>query len=498
MRSILNSGVTLQVNNANTILLNYLQNTVSIAKAPIADISNFIPTTYILELYKSTTQSALQKDLVAQIKKARNAYLAAANRAQKAEALNKLNKYPEIQQLIKDGIPEADLDTSKEMEAIRQIYANEPLRFLDAQIDAANSFINSTSVQTQVASDFDSNEFQAFDVNNGDNNCQSRVFLMEIFCKQVPYDNLSPEEKLVLTLSNITSKYKKEVRDVFGILTKEVDNGNVQYGTLMLSSAKVTPQIKINTNAFYSVRDLIGMAISQISTAYMLGVANMLEDCELKQDLIPYNRKMQNSDKRKPAQQMQAPSIEAMFRLIELTGMPFAYKITRLAETILSDKNNEFKLQGVALVNNAGAIITSSDTVPTVIFELFSVNTEACKKRAVGSALENLAATSAFVDYLDELEIFGIRRLIQLCDVRLDERLQTPKTVAYNSIVLKDHSQTSRDFDKCLSGQYTIGSFRSSEGILFEPCHIYVSNTQRELAKIRILEVTNPTAGKTI
>ncbi len=496
MKSISTSEVTEQVNVANNILLNYLQTIVGTAVDTVADISPFISKAQILKLYENVAETALS-DALGKIKKAQSDYSNAQSRAGRGSAITALNKYPKLQALIKSGISAEDLDTSQEMQDLRQLYADEPLRLLEAQIAAANKFINSTEVQTQVALDFNANEFHAFDVNNGDNNCQSRIFLMEVFRRAIPYDNLTSEEKLVLTLSNITSKYKKEVRDVFGILTKEVDNGCVQYGTLKLTSTRENLKIDVKAEKFYSIRDLIGMAISEISVGYMIAVADAIDDLSLKEDLTPYNRRMKNSAKLKPVQQLQAPGIAAMFACIESTAFPLAYKITRLTGTALSNRDMEFILQGIALVGTDGVIITDGDNSPTVIFELFAVDTQESRKRTVGTTLESLASSDSFTDYLKELQTFGLNRLIHLCDVTLDMKLQYPKAVNYSNASITASSETSKSLGRSLTGTYALsGTFgssstRSMEGIVIEPCHVYVSSTQSELTKIRALEATN-------
>lgn len=474
------------VNKTPNILLNYLQIANSLGAC---DISNFLPKTQILKLYKELSDKALE-DVLVKIKKAESDFKNATKSAERGRALNSINKYPKLQELIKTG---ADLDSSQELKDLKQLYDDEPLRFLNSQILEANKFIASKEVQEQIALDFNSFNHKTFDVNNGDNNCQSRIFLMDIFSQGIPYAELTQSEQLVLSLCHITSQYKKEIRDVFGLLIKETDNhGDIKYGTSRLLSIKPASKIGLNTNAFYSVSDLISNAISQISSSYMLEVADTIGDEELKVDLEPYTRKMQSSNKVKPVQQMQAATTSAMYACITLKSLPLAYKITRLTTTSLK----EFFLQGIALVDAQCNPIAIS-TEPAVIFELYSVDTPQSRMLAKGTALEELAKTSSFDEYLLRLKDFGVQRLINLCDVKLDRSLQQ-KDFVYSSTQLNINAKESRLLDSCLSGEYANSKSRSTSGVIFAPCHVYVSTTKSEAAKIDELKKLNPSAGLTI
>jgi len=348
-------------------------------QSQIADISNAISTDQILDLYNTIVGTALQSE-IARINDVSSKYSAATTRQEKGLVLNCLNKYPKIQKAIKDN---QEIDFSE----LINIHENEGLRMLNDQIAAANRFIACTDVQQQVEQDFNSGNYKEFDVSNGDNNCQSRVLLMQFFGKGIKYADLNPQDKLVVTLANINSKFQKEIRDEFGLLIKDVDCAKVSYGKTTVPIIK--PIVKtLTAGDFYSIRDLLAQAMSTISCQFLIEEA---QDEELKIDLKPYNRPLGKNGKLLPSQQLQAPGVEAMYKFIERNSIPFNYKITRLGSTALENSSLQYNLKGITLLDINGKVVENGTKEPCMIFELFSVDTMRMRESTKGTELEALA-----------------------------------------------------------------------------------------------------------
>ncbi len=477
----------------STILLKSLQSKVSNRNLPIADIADFLPTRQILELYEAAVSEA-RIEFTRKVTQAHTDFSNAKSKADRGSAINNLGKYNEIQVLIRSGVTLEELLASTQFQKLLGVFYTEAARFLDAQIAKTNELINSREVQTKVAEDFNSYNYMAFDVNNGDNNCQSRIFLMDLFRQDVSYAELTPAEKLTLTLCHITSQLKNEIRDVFGLLLKDEDNGRVAYGSRKLSALKANPNIEIQLEKLYLISDLLGQAVSQISVDYMLAVADDLGDAALKQDLQPYARQMQHHSKTKPQQQLQAAGVEAMYRCIERNQLPFAYRITRLTSTTLASGEAGFRFQGAALVDSVGNLIEVSTDEPIIVFELYAVDTLQARTRAANTELARIAGADSFDSFLSELRNYGLQRLIVSSDILLDTVLQG-EVVVYFSPTLVDNVPRSNSLKNCLSSTYVSGRERSQEGVILAPCHIFVSTTQSEVAKITALRERCPEAG---
>jgi hypothetical protein len=243
--------------------------------------------------------------------------------------------------------------------------------------------------------------------------------------------------------------------------------------------------VEIKPEAFYRVSDLISLAISQISVDYMQSMASALEEEGLAHDLAPYARKMQHSEFSKPLQQLQAPGVILMYKCIEL-GLPFAYKLTRLVTTMLAGGRLKLFFQGSALLNSKGEIILDETNTPAVIFECYAIDTPDSRVRAKGTALEKLVNADTFDRYISELKTFGLQRLINICDIQLDRILQG-KDVEYSCESVMKNIAESKVFANCLGGTYVVDGMRTRDGIIFTPCHIYVSTVRSEAAQIMAL-----------
>ncbi|MDF3047248.1 MAG: hypothetical protein K0R73_366 [Candidatus Midichloriaceae bacterium] len=446
----------------------------------IADISNAISIDQILDLYNTIADKALQAE-IAKINEISLKYSKAITQREKGPILTALNKYPQMQKAIKEN---QEIDFSE----LISTYKKEGSQMLNSQIVAANSFIASNAVQEEVERDFNSGNYKAFDVSNGDNNCQSRVLLMQFFSRDVDYANLNPQDKLVATLAHINGKFQKEIRDEFGLLIKDVNCAKVSYGKAIIPIIK--PIAKgLKTDSFYSISDFFAQAMSNISCDFLIGVA---ESADLKADLKPYNRPLGKSGKLLPAQQLQAPGIEAMYRFIEKNSIPLNYKITRLGSTILEDSPRQYSLQGIRLLDISGKVVENPTKDPCMIFELFSVDTITARESAKGTELYSLASAGAMEEYIKELNIFGIRKLIGASDTKLDEILHGKKVVYATQ---KFNELSSSGIGNLLNLKYVEGAFRSSKGVILAPCHIYVNSTQNEFTEMQNIINSSPVSG---
>jgi hypothetical protein len=452
-------------------------------QSQIADISNVISTDQVLDLYNTIVGMALQSE-IARINEISSKYSAATTRQEKGLILNCLNKYPKILKAIRSN---QEIDFSE----LINIHENEGLRMLNDQIAAANRFIACTDVQQQVEQDFNSGNYKEFDVSNGDNNCQSRVLLMQFFGEGVEYAALNPQDKLVVTLANINSKFQREIRDEFGLLIKDVDCAKVSYGKTTVPIIK--PIVKtLTAGDFYSIKDLLAQAMSTISCQFLIEEA---QDEELKIDLKPYNRPLGKNGKLLPSQQLQAPGVEAMYKFIERNSTPFNYKITRLGSTALENSSLQYNLKGITLLDINGKVVENGTKEPCMIFELFSVDTMRMRESAKGTELEALANAATMEEYIKELNIVGIRRLIGACDVKLDKILQG-SSVKYATQCIKELSNSS--IVNLLNLQYVEDGHRSSKGIILSPCHIYLSSTQDAFSAMQNIVNSSPTSGERI
>lgn len=414
-----------------------------------------------------------------------------------AVAAGKLGKkYDSLAALVKSGRSKEEVLASPEYHELSANCATDAEQFLDAQITSINGFLCSAEVQTKVAEDFDAGNYKSFDVNHGDNNCQSRIFLMSFFQQSKPYAELDSYERLMVTLCHITCQYKREDRDIFEILVKDRDNGNVTYGKYKLSSLKADYKLNgIQPNKFYTPSDLVGQAVSIFSAGYMIAVANTLNDPLLRHDLKPYFRQTETGSKSRSAQQMQAPGILAMYRCIEHKQLPFIYRVTRVTTTTLASGEPGFKFQGAEVVDSMGNPVRTGTTEPTIVCELYSVDTPGVRKRAASTKLATVANADSFDSYLGELKSYGIQRLVQQCLVSLDNNL-LKKEVAYASPELMQDARITTSLESCLSRAYTEdGANRSWDGAVLVPCHVYVNSTQNEVAKVMALRERSPEAG---
>ena len=188
---------------------------------------------------------------------------------------------------------------------------------LVAQIKSLNDFIADATVQKEVAEDFDANNYYAFDAKPGDGLCESRAFIMGILLQEKKYEDLSAEEKLVITLSHIFSKNRVDHRNSLGVLSHSTYmNGDIRYGDIQ-----------------FPYFDLAVSAYQNISTGFLREVASFT-------DLT------------------RTASINSLMRYMDSIQEPIYYLITqlkyennkhtKLGSTIISSDCKELKLLDIS------------------------------------------------------------------------------------------------------------------------------------------------------
>ncbi len=328
---------------------------------------------------------------------------------------------------------------------------------LNSLIAKAQKFIENN--QANVARDFDSGNFRIFDPSNGDNGCESRSSLLEIMQKQVTtkYAQLSPEEKLFLTLCHALRVYKLDQRDIFGLLVYE----------------KYSEENREEL-------ELMGQAMSFISVKFMELADKVINDSKLSKELKPYQREV--NGRLLPMQTQVFPSFMTMLNYIKAIGVPLIYRITRL-ETSLSSGTITFKCQGAGLIVKipdgllfrvaSSAEENALQNKPVGIFEMFSVSTEKTRKSTIGS-LQCLAKTTTFEEYMMALRKLDLEKLILDESRDLDSR----------------HSGSKITNNSGLGGVYafkptaTSLAVRNKGGSILTPCHFYISTYNTEKAEI--------------
>lgn len=381
-------------------------------------------------------------------------------------------------------------------ESIIQLYANHnSINLLTMQLKCANLFIAQGAVQAQVSKDFNEANYTVFDPNNGDNNCESRCFLLEIFNKQtagLKYENLEPEEKLVLTLSHVLSFYKLEKRDIFDLLVYEKQNSaKISYknsataNNIKLASYNVMPKnekYKEAKDIAASAADLMANAMGEISVNFLKQFDELYNKGEFSEDLLPYQRKL--GKRLLPPQVLSLPTYFSMLNFMKVMEMPLIYKITRL-ETILSNETLVFKLQGVGFIvrmaNEEGFHTVNPQEaeelkdMPAGIFEIFSLDTEANRKQE--HVLKPLARATSFEDYISALSNMGIDMLLLAACQAVDIKLNPNKKYCASTLL-------SIESIEGLGGYYALQQgkefVRKTEGAIFSPCHFYISTYNTE------------------
>lgn len=201
-----------------------------------------------------------------------------------------------------------------------------------AQIKSLNDFIANSQVQQEVSKDFDAHNYSAFDAKPGDGLCESRTFIMGILLQEKKYEDLSAEERLVMTLSHIFSKNRIDHRNSLSVLSHSTYmNGDIRYGDIQL------PHF-----------DLAAESYKNISTEFLREVSNFT-------DLT------------------RSASIGSVIKYMDSIQTPIYYLITQL-----KFENNDHKKLGSTIISSDSKELNLSDinelgTKPMFICEVVSV-----------------------------------------------------------------------------------------------------------------------------
>lgn len=236
---------------------------------------------------------------------------------------------------IKGYIPNIVLDKFAEV----QHNQKNSLDLLTAHIAKCDKFLSSEEVQKRVELDFNSKNFSQFDPNNGDRNCEGRVFLYEIFHQNQLYEHTSSEFKLVLTICHILKNFKKLLRDDFGLIYKIVDcDTTISYEKLGSCSGNQRASLKFKSTELksspFSSAKLLGHVLNYISSSYLISHASMI-DLTLKLDLKPIAGYEDDNYKKiknipKPLQHLNGAITFTYFEILKKLQAPILFKITSL------------------------------------------------------------------------------------------------------------------------------------------------------------------------
>lgn len=396
---------------------------------------------------------------------------------------------------------------------------------LEDQVTRVNQFLNNNAVTTIVKEAYENCKFDMFDPANGDNNCQSRVFLLEILALKnttagVNYDNLPIDFKLVLTLCYVLREYKLEKSDIFGMpLGNEKANPSITFenghNKLNLQSYSKLPTSggggkgKGSSNRmeqFSNAAELLSHAISEISCNYMSKLDELLTNGAYKDDLKPYQRSISNiSPKNLPKQQYIAPAFAMTLRKIStIEGQVYAFKMTQMSCTSLAGSKS-YKCEGSALlyrkVLNGKLVVVDANNVssqePIAIFEVYSIKGDTPFATYMDEPLvAPLAKTDNFKSYMQALSDNAdlVDELIVKESIIIDQNASSKLKFA-NSELEANRSDAIR-ISNCIGKRYSKdGKFRETATSIISGCHFYISTKQIEESKITILPPSNITVG---
>ncbi len=370
---------------------------------------------------------------------------------------------------------------------------------LERQLRKLQIFIENNIVQTAVASDFDKGNFRVFDPSNGDNGCESRVSLLEIFGKKetTSYTKLTSEEKLFLTICHVLRLYKLDQRDLFGLLIYEKHNAaNLKYGdrpVVKISNANITP--KGQEGKCYTAIDLMGHAMSNISVKFMASVDDRLNGSGRSIALTPYQRIL-GEHIMLPLQLKVEASFATMLTYIRCARYPLIYRITRM-QTSLSSGIPQFSCQGIDFIvripeNGKFRNATDSEIVelgdkPSGFFEMFSVKTEK-QLESTDPELRELGNKATFQGFFAFLCSMDIEGLILKESQELDNK-HSIKAYKSSSGLGNKYASAPRSSTELAQ--------RSIKGSILTPCHFYISTLVAEKASVAKIDMLK-TVGVTV
>lgn len=342
------------------------------------------------------------------------------------------------------------------------------------QLAKVNDFIRDPGVQNQISLDFNNRNYTLFDPNFGDMLCESRCFLLEIINKNLPYSELPPTDKMVLTIAHALGQYKIDRRDKFGLIVYEQPNiDGISCGGVLLRDYDLIPIAPLN-NIAYRAADLMGQAMSNISVRFLQEV-DQLTGGIVAADLVPFQRDNQdNPQKKEPMQVKLVASNYTMQNYMKLMNFDMAVKVTRL-DCIKEGKDFVYKLQGSTL------LFAPEDRSKAIgVFECFSIKDTRVRSKPLNYACK----ADTFEKYIDSIVKNDVNTLLLEASVRCDVEFNRAR---YTSPILQSIKP------KAGVTAFHYGNFKQNlgfaqrtglEGNVFTPCHFYLSTVGVEQAKI--------------
>lgn len=358
----------------------------------------------------------------------------------------------------------------------------------DEAVNKLDKFIQDSRVQHAVEKDYNSCNYEQFDPNTGDNGCESRIFLYAILSKRFTvkykYAELSPHEKLILSICHIATRCMKDSKDKFGILTgsKTVD---IIYADPNPSKSNAVNIKKFNQKGSYSARELLEYATSYFSTQFILLASKELS-LSFASDLISYNRSrlLNKQTHLLPPQCKNGPASAFYFEYIAACKLPFVIKITHLkiSNSVMNYSSTAFYTYDYISSSIPKIVILSdelkqkliSSEEPVAIYEGVTVlqaeQTKKCSELQ-DRIIDNLK--TYIIGQAIRYDITHGHSLDALGSSSLKEHCKSFEDIPYNS---KAYSEISKDIIR--------NTDISGKSIPLNMIHAYIGNMKREIESV--------------
>ena len=397
---------------------------------------------------------------------------------------------------------------------VTSLYEPKLVLVLEQQLKKTNEFIRDKRVQALISKQFNNKEYTLFDPSNGDNMCESRIFLLDIFKQSRRYDELSGDERLIISICQILRLYQISVFDEFGLEVKSIEKPSIISYQLDNQGSKITISKCTVKKSPYDTVSMISHALSFISARYVQKLAFMV-DPEILPDLVIYNRDKNFAGKvlKFPSQLKACPTAFTIFHSLKMLEVPMIYKITRLEA-----EGQSLKLQGVGFI----AVRFIEDQLrcidlesldpdePQMIFNAKSVFSDMGRKTSDNSILSRIAKIceiEEFGEYINALReefnsgieaIQNIMTAFALLDsIQIDSK---HRQGGYTSTILNRTKkillfETDNIFDM---QKQKLGGERSFESVPIQLCHCYINSLANERRDAAELMERSPKATERI
>jgi hypothetical protein len=400
---------------------------------------------------------------------------------------------------------------------VTNFYELKLISILDQQLKRTNSFIRDNRVQRVISRQFNNKDYPLFDPSNGDNICESRILLLDIFRQNKSYDELTSDEKLVISICQILRLYQTPVLDEFGLEVKSVERPSLISYECDNKVSKFTISKFTVKQSPYDTVSMISHAMSLISARYVQKLASIAAP-QLLSDLVIYNRDKNVQSKRLkfPSQRKCSPTILTIFNSLKVLNVPMIYKITRLESSVLSDtKEQIFTLQGVDFIAvkyvdeqlRCVDLESRKPDEPQFIFSAQSVFYRFGVKSSENLILSRIAEIGCIANFQDFISSLkqefdsGIHNIPSLLaavtvvgSINIDEKHRQDN---YSSTLLKQlKEQVYLENDKFFSSSFTTKSGeRSAESMPLQLCRGYINSLKNERRVAEELIAASPKTG---